>query len=243
MRRRQTPQSSEARRLRALALLSLFGAAALLVLAPPPRAGPSLLDAAWRTLFARQADPPSPPDNPLSAQKVELGERLFFDARLSGRGERSCASCHRPARAFTDGRRRAAALGSGRLRRNTPSLFNLAWSTHYFWDGRARSLEAQVAMPIEAAEEMNGDWPTILERLGEDRELVAGFSRVFSEERSPSRASVLKALASYVRSLVSPPTRFDAWIGGDDAALDAAEVRGFGLFVGKAACVLCHVGW
>ena len=158
--------------------------------------------------------------------------------------KRSCATCHRPERAFTDGRRRARALSGAPLRRNTPSLWNLAWSKHFFWDGRAPSLEAQVRMPIEEAQEMGGDWPQILRRLGADAGLVAQFRVAFPEEpQAVDRRPSLKALAAYVRSLVSPPTRFDAWIDGDAQALQPAEERGFRLFIGKAGCVLCHVGW
>jgi cytochrome c peroxidase len=225
---------------------STLAALALLGLSAP--GGPGLrgqdrdLDAAWRSVFKREVDPPSPPDNPLTPDKVALGARLFSDARLSG-ADRSCASCHAPARAFSDGRRRPIGLSGRPLPRNTPSLFNLAWSKYYFWDGRAPSLEAQVAMPIEAAEEMRGDWPTILRRLEEDADLVERFRAAFPGEPSPSRATALKGLASYVRSLVSPPTRFDAWVKGEKGALSDAETRGFRLFVGKAACVLCHVGW
>ena len=174
---------------------------------------------------AGDGPPPSPPDNPLTADKIALGARLFADARLSGKGDRSCASCHRPERAFTDGRRRALALSGAPLRRNTPSLWNLAWGKHFFWDGRAPSLETQVGMPIEEPQEMGGDWPTILRRLEGDDELVAPVPRGLSR-RSPRfrEATILKALAAYVRSLVSPPTRFDAWIDGD--AQRAAPRRG-----------------
>ena len=99
-------------------------------------------------------------------------------------------------------------------------------------------------IPIEAADEMGGDWPAILRRLDADAALVAEFRLAFPDDApAVSEASVVKALASYVRSLVSPPTRFDAWIDGDAGALSAAEVRGFGLFTGKAGCMLCHVGW
>jgi cytochrome c peroxidase len=172
-----------------------------------------------------------------------LGARLFADTRLSGKGNRSCASCHRRERAFTDGRRRALALSGASLQRNTPSLWNLAWGKQYFWDGRVASLEAQVGMPIDDVEEMSGDWPTILRKLNDDAELASGFRLAFPDDPSLSQAAVLKALASYVRSLVSPATRFDAWIEGDPQALRSAEVRGFRLFTGRAACVLCHVGW
>jgi cytochrome c peroxidase len=233
-----TPQSRLRRSaLPALALLCLSAADG-----PGLRGQDRDLASAWRSVFKREVDPPSPPDNPLTPNKVALGRRLFSDARLSG-ADRSCASCHVPARAFSDGRRRPIGLSGRPLPRNTPSLLNLAWSKYYFWDGRAPSLEAQVAMPIEAGEEMRGDWPTVVRRLSEDADLVERFRAAFPGEPSPSRATVLKALASYVRSLVSPPTRFDAWVKGEGGALSDAETRGFRLFVGKAACVLCHVGW
>ncbi len=134
-------------------------------------------------------------------------------------------------------------MSGGDLQRNTPSLWNLAWSRSYFWDGRAPSLEAQVRAPIESPEEMGGDWPAILARLEADAGLVQRFRAVFGDEPPVSRETVAKALAAYVRSLVSPPTRFDAWIEGDAGALSAAEARGFRLFTGKAGCVLCHAGW
>jgi len=218
----------------------------LLMAVLPPRAMAqgADVDAAWRQMFKRpDGPPPSPTDNRLNPDKAELGARLFSDARLSGKGDRSCASCHRPERAFTDGRRRALALSGAPLRRNTPSLLNLAWGKHFFWDGRAPSLETQVGMPIEEPQEMGGDWPTILRRLEADDGFVRQFRTSFPEEPSVSRAAILKALASHVRSLVAPPTRFDAWIDRDAGALRPAEMRGFGLFVGKAGCVLCHVGW
>jgi cytochrome c peroxidase len=198
----------------------------------------------WRQMFKRPDAPsPSPLENPTTPEKVALGARLFADARLSGAGERACVSCHRPERAFTDGRRRALALSGAPLQRNTPSLWNLAWGKHFFWDGRAPSLETQVGMPIAEPREMGGDWPTILRGLEGDDAVVQQFRTAFPEEPAVSPDAILKALAAYVRSLVSPPTRFDAWIDGDPQALRPAEVRGFGLFVGKAGCVLCHVGW
>src|SRR5262249_59470874 len=117
--------------------------------------------------FSRRPEgpPPAAAENPLTPDKIALGARLFSDVRLAGNGERACASCHEPARAFTDGRRRALGLAGTSLRRNTPSLFNLAWGKHFFWDGRAPSLEMQVGMPIVELQEMGGDWPTILRRL------------------------------------------------------------------------------
>jgi cytochrome c peroxidase len=195
-------------------------------------------------MFARPSGaPPSPADNPSTPEKIGLGARLFTDVRLSGQGDRSCVSCHRPELAFTDGGRRARGLSGASLLRNTPSLWNLAWGGQYFWDGRAPSLEAQVAMPIAAADEMGGDWPTILARLQADADTVAAFRAAFADAEPVTPANLAAALAAYVRSLVSPRTRFDAWIAGDAGALTPAELDGFRLFTGKGACALCHVGW
>jgi cytochrome c peroxidase len=212
------------------------------VMAPEARAADAA--APWRSVFRRPATPPpAPADHPMLPDRIGLGASLFADPRLSGDGRRSCASCHRPELAFTDGRRRAQALSGAPLRRNTPSLWNLAWSRHYFWDGRAPSLEVQVRAPIEAADEMGGKWPAILPRLEADAELGARLRAAFGGEAPVSQEAVVQSLAAYVRSLVSPATRFDAWIDGDAGALSEAEVRGFRLFTGKAGCVLCHAGW
>jgi len=240
------PQAHGSLRAAAAALLLFLAGALVLPLARGQEATseePLRVENAWRALFKRDVEPPAPPDNPVTAAKVALGARLFSDPRLSGDGQRSCASCHRPKLAFSDGRRRAQGRNGKSLNRNTPSLFNLAWSSAYFWDGRAPSLEAQVVMPIVAADEMGGDWPKILSRLNGDAGLTAAFGAAFPEQAGIVEESVAKALASYVRSLVSAPTRFDAWIEGDDHALKANEMRGFRLFTGKAGCVLCHVGW
>jgi len=239
------PQAQASRRAAAAALLLVL-AGALLSLARAQNAKPEQalrVEHAWQALFKRDVEPPAPPDNPLSPAKVALGARLFSDPRLSGDGRRSCASCHRPERAFSDGRRRAQGKNGEALSRNTPALFNLAWSSAYFWDGRAPSLEAQVVMPIVAADEMGGDWSQILRRLNGDAALSAAFQAAFPGQTRILEASVAQALATYVRSLVSQRTRFDAWIEGDGHALKDNEVRGFRLFTGKAGCVLCHVGW
>ena len=224
-------------------LLAVCLAALLALLAQPAEAQAPGADAPWRQLFRRPDATPAPPDNPLTPEKIALGAALFADERLSGSGRHSCASCHRPERSFTDGRRQARALTGEPLRRNTPALWNLAWSKQFFWDGRAPSLEVQVRGPIEAADEMGGRWPDILQRLNGDADIAAKFRAAFPDGRAVTEDAIVKALASYVRSLVSPPTRFDAWIAGDASALTATEQRGFRLFTGKAGCMLCHVGW
>jgi cytochrome c peroxidase len=232
------------RRRRRLDAFSASLCAAIAAVAPPLHAqSPDAAAAPWRPMFQRPQEIPAPPDNPMTPAKIALGAKLFADPRLSGGGRKSCAACHRAERAFTDGRRRAEGAAGRPLRRNTPALWNLAWSKHHFWDGRAPSLEAQARGPIEAPDEMAGDWPAIVSRLEADADMAMAFRTSFPEEPAISQATITKALAAYVRSLVSPPTRFDAWLAGDGHALHPAEVRGFRLFTGKAGCVLCHNGW
>lgn len=198
----------------------------------------------WRSFFARPAGPPpAPADNPTTPAKIELGRILFETPALSGDGRRSCRTCHDPDRAFTDGRGRALARDGSDLARNAPSLMNLAWAKSFMWDGRADSLEAQVLMPLLDPREMAGSWPDIVAALKRDVRLDVTFHTVFRERPAIQPNTVVAALAAYVRSLVSPRTRFDRWVDGDDAALSTQELAGFGLFVGKAGCVACHGTW
>ncbi len=208
------------------------------------------LMAVWRTLLARPTGilPPAPPDNPTTAAKVALGRDLFRDVRLSGSGDRACATCHRPGHAFTDGRTRAAARDGGDLARNTPALFDQAWGKAHYWDGRAATLEAQAGVPITHPRELGGDWNAIVWRLSSDPVMAQRFHWAFAAvpplHVPPIQpATIVAALAAYERTLTSPVTRFDRWLGGDETALDATEIAGFKLFAGRAGCIGCHSGW
>lgn len=210
---------------------------------PMPDLMPDLMPV-WRQLFARPAGRPAGPGGKPDAEAVvALGGDLFRDARLSGAGDRSCATCHDPARGFTDGRQTGAAIGGGALRRNTPALWDVGWGTAFYWDGRAATLEAQAAIPITHPDEMGADWSTIVARLKADSALDVRFHQAFGERPAIQPATILAALAAYERSLASPVSRFDRWIAGERAALDDQEVAGFRLFTGKAGCVGCHSGW
>ena len=198
-------------------------------------------DAVWRTIFARPAS--APQSAPFTPAQIALGHDLFHDPRLSGNGSATCATCHQPERAFTDGRAKGQGLDGRTLPRNVPGLYDLAWGTSFFWDGRAPTLAAQARFPILAADEMAGDFPTILQRLGSDAEMATRIADAFPGSGGVTEEAVLEALAAYVGSLASPTTRFDRWIEGDDSALGAEERQGFGLFVGKGGCVSCHGGW
>lgn len=204
---------------------------------PPPAV---TRESVWRAIFAR---PPAADAAPAEQAKIALGYDLFRDVRLSGDGRTSCAVCHDPARAFTDGRKTGRGPAGATLARNVPSLYNLAWATSFFWDGREASLAAQARRPIEAADEMAADLSVVTRRLAADPDLRERFAQAFAGPDAVSETGILEALAAYERSLVSPPTRFDRWVEGDDGALTAQEVMGFDLFVGKAGCVSCHGGW
>jgi cytochrome c peroxidase len=129
------------------------------------------------------------------------------------------------------------------LARHTPTLWNLAWGRAMFWDGRARGLEEQIAFPIQNPEEMAQPLDPLIARLSAIPDYVRAFSAAFPDNPKVDQANLIKALATYERTFVSPPTRFDRWIAGDDKALRADEVRGFNLFTGKAGCANCHSGW
>ncbi len=200
-------------------------------------------DAIWRDIFGR--DMPAPVGSVAgdTSIRAELGARLFSDPRLSGTGKRACSGCHQPEQGFTDGLARAAGLDGKPLERNTPHLFNLAWAKNLFWDGRAKSLEAQALQPITAANELNGDFATIIARLSRDPSMTAAFGAAFDGPEALTQENILLALAAYQRSIVSKATRFDAWVSGDDGALSDQEKAGFDIFVGKGGCVSCHGGW
>jgi cytochrome c peroxidase len=197
----------------------------------------------WRHAFARPASIPAPADNPITPEKVTLGRALFEDTRLSGDGALSCASCHQPLLSFTDGIDRRPGHDGEPLSRHTPSLWNLAWGLTFFWDGRAPSLEAQASGPIENVREMGGDLAKAADQLAADPDMAKSFAAAFPDDPRVSAANIRAALASFERTLVSPETRFDRWVVGDNDAIDADERAGFRLFVGKAGCANCHKGW
>ncbi len=197
-------------------------------------------DALWRAIFARPEVAPVPD---LEAKRQVLGRVLFSDTRLSGGGDRSCASCHQPERAYSDGRPRGLGRNGDPLQRNTPHLWNLATASAFYWDGRAPTLEAQARVPLHAANELAVDLPQTLARLSSDPDTASQFAAAFPGEPAITEDQIVAALAAYERTLVSPPTRFDAWVRGDDTALDARERQGFAIFVGKGGCVSCHGGW
>jgi cytochrome c peroxidase len=167
---------------------------------------------------------PVPEDNPLTTEKIEQGRRLFFDRRLSRDGTISCSTCHGPERAFSDGRTIAVGVFGRKGRRNSPALINRGYGRLFFWDGRIKTLEEQVLKPIEDPNEMDLTLPEAAIRVNLPPEEIS------------------RALASFVRSILSGDTPFDRYINGDRSALSTEEQAGLQLFRGKANCTACHVG-
>lgn len=180
-----------------------------------------------------------PKDNPMTAEKVELGRKLFFDNRLSADSTVSCATCHEPERAFTDGKRVAEGIGGRSGSRNSPTLLNAMFHTDQFWDGRASTLEAQAIMPLIDSNEMgNKSYDEIVSRLQSISEYARMFNEVFGGPVTIERAG--KAIASFERTLIAGNSPFDRFITGDTKALSAAAHRGHILFRGRARCAVCH---
>jgi cytochrome c peroxidase len=167
---------------------------------------------------------PVPDENPLTREKVELGGRLFRDRRLSRDRSLACSSCHDPDRAFSDGRPVAIGINRQVGRRSAPALINRGYGRVFFWDGRAASLEEQVLQPIQDSKEMNMTLAEASARVG----------------LSPGNIS--RALASYVRSILSGNAPFDRFTNGDRRALSSEQQAGLQVFRGKGNCTACHVG-
>jgi cytochrome c peroxidase len=180
---------------------------------------------------------PPPPD--ADPQKLALGELLFADTRLSGDGSRSCSSCHDIRTNGADFRRRNTAPDGSELPFNTATVFNAALSFRLGWEGSFRTLESEVEASLESPEFMAARIDDVLARLTADRSTAGRFRAAYGH--APDRASLFDAIATYERSLVTPGSRFDRWLGGDAAALSPVERDGYRLFK-SLGCVSCHQG-
>jgi cytochrome c peroxidase len=180
----------------------------------------------------------APADNALTEARARLGRRLFFDPQLSRSREISCGTCHRPERAFADADRVSAGVDGRRGTRNAPALVNLAWGEALFWDGRARTLEQAAGEPIENPDEMDLPLAEAVRRLRDDQTYQTDFSDAYGGP--PSEANLPRALANFVRTLVSSGSAYDRFMRGDGTALSGAAQRGLTLFNGKGGCFRCH---
>ena len=186
----------------------------------------------WRQLI--------PPENPLTPEKVALGEALYFDKRLSRDGAISCATCHDPATAFADRNSLAIGVGERLGTRNVPTTLNSMFNRSQFWDGRARTLEEQAIQPLLNPLEMGmPDREAVVTRLNAIPEYRQSFEAAFGP-RAITFENVARAIASYERTLLSADSPFDRFIAGDSRAISEGQKRGWQLFRGKANCISCH---
>lgn len=184
---------------------------------------------------------PIPDDNPVTADKVQLGRKLFFDRRLSANNTVSCAMCHIAEQGFSQNELRLPVGIEGRsVRRNAPTIYNTAFLERLFHDGREISLENQVWAPLLANNEMgNVSIGAVIERINSLEDYDSRFVTAFG--RGPDMQTIGMALASYERVLVSADSPFDRWYyGKQESAVDASAKRGFEIFRGKGRCIACH---
>lgn len=177
-----------------------------------------------------------------SPQLATLGKMLFFDPRLSGAKNINCSTCHNPSFGYEVPVKTAVGAANVPLARQAPTILNMAWVKPYFWDGRADTLEAQAAGPITAPVEMNAKFADVVQNLSGISEYNRWFEHLFPK-KGVSEETILTALATYERTVVSGWAPFDRWVEGDETAISEAAKRGFDLFNGKAKCADCHSGW
>ena len=189
---------------------------------------------------------PQPEDNPATEAGVELGRRLFFDPILSRDSSVSCASCHRPELAFTDGEALSVGINGERTLRSSMSLVNIGFQTEFFWDGRSGSLEEQSLHPVEDPIEMDARWPDIEARLRGHATYPEAFRAAFGIENSVEvdRDLVARAIAQFERSITSTTSKWDR-VNRRDGFFTDLELNGMVLFRKEPStehpgCAHCH---
>jgi cytochrome c peroxidase len=212
-------------------LVSIAGAAAL-----------AAIDALELPVPAGILPPELPADNPPTAAKVALGQKLYFETRLSTDGTVACVTCHDPRHGFADGRGKPTSAGVGGAlgTRNAPTSLNAAFLAAQFWDGRAATLEAQAVQPlVNPIEHGFRDDAAVLAQLRSLGEYPPLFQQAFgSPEITLPRVG--QAIASFERTLLSLDAPIDRFLAGDAKAISASAQRGWELFNGKARCNTCH---
>ena len=181
-----------------------------------------------------------PAENPLSSEKVTLGEKLYFDPRLSKDDTVSCATCHDPLHAFAEPRPVSIGVGGASGVRNAPTVLNAAFLSEQFWDGRAPTLEEQAKGPLVNPVEMAmADLASVEKKLQGLPEYAPLFRAAFGDEKV-TIDRVAQAIASFERTLISLEAPIDRFLAGDETAISPAAQRGWELFNGKARCNTCH---
>ena len=185
--------------------------------------------------------PPVPADNPMSAEKVELGKLLFFDPILSGNYAMPCAVCHFPEAGWSVPEPVSTGYPGTIHWRNSQTIINAAYYGKLFWAGSSRSLESQARSAARGAVAGNGEDDMMEARLAFVPEYRRRFKEVFGDDW-PNIRHAYMAIAAFERTLVQTDTPFDRYMRGDDGALSTSQKRGLGLFAGKAGCIACHRG-
>jgi cytochrome c551 peroxidase len=180
-----------------------------------------------------------PENNPYSEAKKELGKMLFFDPRLSKSKQISCASCHDPELAWGDGRTISYGHNRQTGKRNSPSLLNIGYHSVFFWDGRAASLENQALGPITDPVEMAATETISIKNIKKIKGYKPYFREAFGDEKITIER-ILKAIATYERTITSKKSKFDSFIEGKSDIFTDEEVIGLHLFRTKARCINCH---
>jgi len=184
--------------------------------------------------------PEVPTDNPLTAAKVELGKKLYFDPRLSLDDTVSCATCHDPRAGFAEHKAVSDGVNGGKGVRNAPTVMNAAFFREQFWDGRAPTLEAQAVLPIINLVEMAmPDHAAVERKLAGLADYAPPFKTAFGDARV-TIARVGQAIASFERTLLSLDAPIDRFLAGDTKAISDSAQRGWELYNGKARCATCH---
>ncbi len=210
--------------------------------------GPLFLDSQrYRPVQKHEVDSvqPSEPLQPLPF-RVEvnqpiaaLGKKLFHDPRLSADNTIACASCHSLSTAGVDNKRVSTGIRGQTGKLNAPTVFNSGFNVYQFWDGRAASLEEQVSGPLTNPTEMATDWPQVVAKLKKDGDYTRDFEQAFPDGLTKDNIAI--AIAEFERSLVTPNSRFDKYLRGDQSAITAAEKQGYLLFK-QYGCATCHQG-
>ena len=183
---------------------------------------------------------PVPEDNPLTAEKVAIGRKLFFDKRLSRDKTMSCGTCHDPQRGFTDGHAVSVGVFGRKGSRNVPTLINRGYGATHFWDGRASSLEEQVLQPIQNPKELDMTVEEVVKRVKKDSGYARRFQAVFGS--AVNAEDLAMALANYVRTILSGNSPLDRYLSGQRNAISPKARAGLRIFRGKGNCTACHLG-
>jgi cytochrome c peroxidase len=176
------------------------------------------------------------PDNPMTAEKVNLGKQLFFDKRLSKDGSASCETCHVPEKGWADGEKLSKKVGGAMNTRHSPTLWNAGYNDLFYWDGRAETLEKQIDAAWKS--QMGADPAAIAAAIAKIPGYLVQFKTIYQSD--PTGDTIVKSLAAFVRTLRSGGSAWDKYEAGDKKAVSDAAVKGFEIFRNKAGCAACH---